>query len=372
MAKLKLLFDAKWLFEGHVSGKEVVQNQLKYLIRQNEFELFVLLRKSDKERVFKYPLTGVKLIYIASRVNALSNSFLVDGIIRKNKIDIILFHNHIPYFNRNCFRVCFIHDVLFLDFPEFFSYKERLYFKLIVESIKRSDHVITISNSEKNRILKWKLKKSNEITVTHNGINDSFLTFRADKKERQRVKEKYDLPDRFVLYLGRLNFRKNIGGLIEAMKFVDVPLMIGGSPSHKMENITSIESNSEIRFLGFIDTEDLPYLYNLSTVFCFPSFAEGFGLPPIEAMATGTPTAVSNTTCFPEVCENASVFFDPKDSSSIAKAINDLLENDSLRDDRIQKGSERSKEFTWESSIERLTEQLKLKYNEFESFNNRI
>lgn len=357
--KKKLLIDGKWLFNGPVSGRYVVRSQIRELIRGNRFSLYLVIERGFRD---DFILEFGKELHIIelpkSIMHFFVNMFFVSLFTYKYKIDVVFTQNIAPLIS-SAKTVCFVHDVLYRDFPEYFTKSELYYFKLIDLSIRLSDRVVTISHHEVSRIVSNGLKQRDLVDCVYNGVEKIQINS-ANHEKLLEVKEKYLLPDLFVFYLGRINKRKNISNLIRSLVYLpkEICIVIGGKKDHLSEDLDSIclEYGFYDRtvFTGFIQSEDLQFVYQLADLFCFPSQAEGFGLPPLEAMAHGVPVVVSNKTCLPEVCGDAAVYFDPDKPKDIARAIMLIRNNRELRIKLIEKGLKRSSQFTWKKSASAL------------------
>ncbi len=187
-----------------------------------------------------------------------------------------------------------------------------------------------------------------------------------DNRLLAQVKKKYHLPDKFVLYVGDINWNKNLPGLAKACQKLKIPLVIVGKQAMEIDaldtahpelsHLVSLKpyfqnAKSPVLRLGFISDEELVAVYNLASVYCQPSFAEGFGLPVLEALACGTPVACSDTHSLPEIAEEAAVYFDPEKTDSITKALNNIITDSRLRSDLIAKGLLQAKKFSWEKTV---------------------
>ena len=174
-----------------------------------------------------------------------------------------------------------------------------------------------------------------------------------DPASIRRAKTVFKLPDEYLLFVGRLNLRKNIDNLLRAIPLLrnkTIPLVIVGADNWKKSNhlkiIRELKIEDRIVFTGAVFKE-LGLIYSMAKVFCFPSYAESFGLPPLEAMASGVPVVVSNTTSLPEVCGDAGSYANPNKPEEIALAIDNLLTNDQLYSSKRQLGLVQAKKFTW-------------------------
>jgi glycosyltransferase involved in cell wall biosynthesis len=173
------------------------------------------------------------------------------------------------------------------------------------------------------------------------------------------ISGKYNLPGKFILYFGTIEPRKNLVGLIKAYetlrdeyKVNDYKLVIAGSRGWLDKEIYAVAKKSpytrDIIFTGFVESSDKIYLYNLASLFVYPSFFEGFGFPPLEAMSSGVPVVCSNTSSFPEVAGEAALMIDPYNFSEIAWAMKEVLGDKNLRENLIQKGLAHAKKFSWD------------------------
>lgn len=260
-----------------------------------------------------------------------------------------------------------IHDLAFKLLPQTFKLQNKIYLNNIVPaSIKKANRIIAVSKNTKKDIIKQYKIPADKITVIYNGINNNYKVI--DRNDLiNKIKKKYNLPSEFILYLGTLEPRKNIKNLIKAYFLYkstsnnDIKLVIAGGKGWLYEDIFSLVEEKQLEedviFTGYVDEEDIVPLYNAATLFVYPSLYEGFGLPPLEAMACGTPVITSNVSSLPEVVGDAAIKVDPNNIKELFKVINKILGNESLQREMIQKGIERSKKFTWEKTA---TETIKV------------
>lgn len=363
---MRIGIDAKWFFNGPPSGIVVVRNILKHLVRLNhEDEFFIFLDKRDEDKPFPYISEKVHVKYVWADNNFLSNVLLIPLVTSKMKLDVFVFQNFAPLFT-NYKRLSFVFDVIFKSNPEFFTFIERLYFIPLRFLTSKSNRVCTISESEKRRMIIHKYAKDDEIDVIHLGVDDEFIPKEQHDRDLLRtVTEKYNLPETFILYVGRLNIRKNIFNLLRAIELLNnktVPLVIVGEYDWKMTSVETILDEIGIRdrvlFTGRMESKHIPAIFSLATVFTYPSFEEGFGLPPLEAMASGVPVIVSNSSSLPEICGEAAIYVDPHAPNSIAAAIDLLLEDTALYEAKRTLGLERAKGFNWRKSAECLMQSV--------------
>jgi len=251
-----------------------------------------------------------------------------------------------------------VHDFSFLVYPESHP-KERIeYFKKnFFKEVSKCSHIITGSNYTKKEIIENLQFQEDDITVIHHGVDHNlYKVYQADKL--QNTKEKFDLPNDFLLFVGSIEPRKNMITLLKAFNSLDkttqknYPLILVGFKGwENKEIIKEIEKSKYIRYLGYVKDIELPHIYNLATIFIYPSLYEGFGLPPLEAFACGTPVIVSDTTSMPEVCIDAALYINPTDKEDIKEKIEILVEDKNLQKDLVKKALKRAKDFTWEKAF---------------------
>ena len=230
---------------------------------------------------------------------------------------------------------------------------------------RRSRRILTVSEASKRDIIRFLNVPPEKIVVVYNAIDEPFRVTPSEEAIA-RVRERYQLDHRFVLYVGNIKPHKNLVRLIEAFDrlrkcgFDELTLLIIGDEISKLpalrRAVHSHKLHRHVRFLGYLPDDTLAILYRLAAVFVFPSLSEGFGLPPIEAMACGAPVVTSNVSSLPEVTGGAAVLVDPYDVESIADGIVRVLSNPALREELRVKGIARAREFSWERSVSRTRE----------------
>lgn len=263
----------------------------------------------------------------------------------------------------HCPKVVTIHDLIPYIMPETVGrgYLNK-FLKEMPFIINNSQGILTVSEYSKKDILKFFPIDESKIFVTHLAANKDFKPMDKEKC-KEIIKNKFNINNPFILYLGGFSDRKNVHSLIEAFSKVynqlnkDYRLVILGSYRDSSQKLIKLVEKfkmaSKIIFAGFVDQVDLPVFYNAADAFVYPSLYEGFGLPPLEAMNCGTPVITSNTTSIPEVVGDAGLLINPYDISSLTDSIGKLINNESLRNELSKKGLERSKEFTWRKTAKK-------------------
>jgi glycosyltransferase involved in cell wall biosynthesis len=266
-----------------------------------------------------------------------------------------------------CRSVVTIHDCIHLMFPQYLpSRLAYVYAKGSMWSASRkANKILTVSEASKRDILRFFNVAPEKVVVIHNAIDERFLS-PASPEQMDLVRQRYQLDHPFVLYVGNIKPHKNIERLIEAFARArghcpdNLKLIIIGDEISKYpalrQSVHKHKLDKHVRFLGFQPMETLGAFYRLARAFVFPSLYEGFGLPPLEAMACGAPVVTSNVSSLPEVAGGAALLVDPYDSDSIASGITAAVNDETLRADLIKKGKERARSFSWTQSVRRIHE----------------
>ncbi|MFQ6014991.1 MAG: glycosyltransferase family 4 protein [Anaerolineae bacterium] len=266
---------------------------------------------------------------------------------------------HCLAFVRPLFSLCpvviTIYDLSFLLFPASFKPANRLYLTYLTRySVKRAARLIAISASTKNDLAKLLQVPEQKVDVVHCGVDKTFRPI-EDQRQLAAFRSKRGLPEKVILFVGTIEPRKNVIGLIAAYSHLkeDFPhvLVIGGAKGWFYEEVFEVVERLGLRerviFPGYIPQSELPLWYNAAQLFVYPSLYEGFGLPVLEAMACGTPVITSSTSSLPEVVGQAGLTVDPLNSEEIGQAMRQMLGDNELWDQMRQRGLERAREFSW-------------------------
>lgn len=270
----------------------------------------------------------------------------------------VFFSNHVPPGAKGKI-VSIVHDMSMKAYPETMNWKTKYLLMLTLQkSCNRADRIVTVSEFSKAEIVKWLGLEPEKIVVMPNGVDFKKFNPHHAKDSIATVVQKYGIPQEYILYLGTLEPRKNIPRLVEAYaiaksKNPSLPkLVIAGRKGwlfdEIFERVRNLDLEDHVVFTGYVKDEDVPLVLAGAKFFIFPSVYEGFGMPPLEAMASGTPVAVANTASLPEVVGDAGIFFSPFDAEEMASVMNMLDNNGSLRQMLAQKGLNRASAFTWE------------------------
>jgi len=256
-----------------------------------------------------------------------------------------------------------LHDLIFLFHPETHKPMNRWFLTLMMPRFLRAaDAVIAVSECTKRDAIRFYGIPEEKITVIYEGVNPRFRP--ASPEAIRAVREKYGLPERFILYVGTIEPRKNLTTLLEAFHYLlgghDLRLVIVGKKGWLYEGffrcLRDLGLEDRLIFTGYVPDEDLPAIYSAADLFVFPSLYEGFGLPVLEAMACGTPVVCSNTSSLPEVAGDAALLVDPTDVRALARVMERVLTDETLRASLRVKGIERARRFSWEDAAQKTLE----------------
>jgi glycosyltransferase involved in cell wall biosynthesis len=355
---MKIGIDAKWYFEGPPSGQMVVRNLVNALIEcESIHEIILFLDEKYTDAPLDRNSGKVKKIYIWAKNNLISNLLCIPLASRKYELDVLIYQNFVSIFGRYK-KIAYIHDIIFLTHPEYYTLIERLYFFPMKYLTRRADHVITVSVSEKNRLIEYNYRSKGSVYVVYHGVDGRFKPHLLQPQDLlEKLRKRFHLPEKFILYVGRLNSRKNVPNLLRGFSNIrdkGIPLVLVGGYDWKSDDIESVIKKLSLKerlvFTGPVYGDDLGALYSLATLFCFPSFEESFGLPPLEAMASGVPVIVSSSSSLPEICADAGTYIDPNSPESITKSIDELLSNEELYNRKKELGILQAKKFQWKNS----------------------
>lgn len=280
--------------------------------------------------------------------------------------DITHFCNYVIPFGVRGKKVVTVHDLAFREYPDTVRGRTMLMLKRnLKRSLKRADAIVADSEFTKKEILKYYNVPVERLYVVPCGVDTKKFCPEADAEKLVSVKEKYGIAGEYFLYLGTLEPRKNLSGLIRAYKMfcesmkaqkAEMPQMViaggkGWMYEQIFQTVKELSLEDRVLFTGYVDEEEKPILMGGAMAFCFPSFYEGFGMPPIEAMACGTPVLTSNNTSLAEVTQDAALQVDPYDLGGMAQAMERLFKDEKLRGELREKGWERVKKYSWQNAV---------------------
>lgn len=280
------------------------------------------------------------------------------GSLSRESFDLYFEPNLVPLMVNARRKVATVHDFSLALHPDWHPHDRVEYFRQhFWQNIKECDRIIVVSDFVREACVGEYGFPADKVVRIHNGY-DSEVFRRYKGGQLEGVRTKYRIPERFILFVGSIEPRKNLEGLLRA--YMQLPeglkaeyklLLVGFSGwqnAHIMSLINKLKDH--VSYIGYVPFADLGMIYNLASLFVYPSFYEGFGLPPLEAMACGCPTVTSNVSSLPEVCDDAAYYIDPHDIESIRHGICTVLQDGSLGEVLVSKGLRRAQEFSWVKS----------------------
>lgn len=296
---------------------------------------------------------------------------------KKNKVKIghldIFFSPNIGFssLSQKCKKILTVHDLSFELFPDCFSLKMRLWHKLLrpKKQCTKAEIIFVPSENTKRDIVDIYNISPEKIHVLHLGQSEVFALPKEYSSDHLRlIKEKYHLPEKYILFLGTLEPRKNIENVIEAFSLFqqefpipagEYTLVIAGTNGWKYKRIQkSIQKTKQVKHIGYVFEEDKPILYTSAALFVYPSFYEGFGLPVLEAMGSGVPVITSNRSSLPEITSGAAYLVDPHSVEEIKTGMERILFSEGVSHNFVQKGLVQAQKFDWNQTAQKFLDLL--------------
>ena len=359
---MRVAIDARKLHDFGIGT--YIRNLLRHLARRERDTDYVLLCQDADRPAVAALGPNFRPVREPSPNYSVREQLHVPWVLRRERPDVYHAPHYVLPLAIGCASVVTIHDCIHLRFPQYLPGRAAyLYARASMwRAATGSDRLITVSEASKRDILHYFDVPPDKIAVIYNAIDERFgLT--PSEEAISRVRQRYQLDHPFVLYVGNIKPHKNLVRLIKAFAavrtraFDELKLLIIGDEISKLpalrRAVHSHKLHKHVRFLGFLPDDMLAILYRLASVFVFPSLYEGFGLPPLEAMASGTPVVTSNVASLAEVAGDAAVLVDPYEVDSIADGMRRVLSDPALADDLRQRGLRRAAAFSWEQSVAR-------------------
>lgn len=372
---MRIGIDIRCLVDGKRTGvEEYTLGLLEHVFSMDQRNKYVLFinsfhePKSDLSMFDKHKNVSIKKFRIPNKLLNLCFWYFgwphVDKMI--GGVDIFFMPNiNFIGLSKETKLLLTIHDLSFEMYPEFFSVKRRLWHSLINprKLCRRADHIIAVSDSTRQDIISKYCVKPGKVTRIYNGVPDVFVSMDRNDKSLLEIKDKYHLPFSFILFLGTVEPRKNIIAVSRAFNELKklnnteisrCKLVIAGAKGWKTKEIFSelrgAEFTKDIIYTNRVSNEDKAAVYNLSSVFVYPSFFEGFGLPPLEAMKCGVPVISSNNSSLPEVVGEAGIMVDADKPDELFQALKSVMLDRQLAGTLSQRGPQRALLFSWRSA----------------------
>lgn len=366
---MKIGIDARMFKTGKTGIGTYIKNLTDNIFaidRNNEYLLFLL---EPEYSMYQIQFPNVKKVLVDSHWYSWKEQIFLPYQLYKEKVDLL----HFPHFNTPVMyrdkNILTIHDIT----PKFFpghkinSWVRRAGFDFaFTQSLAKADKIIAVSSRTKDDLVQHFGVESNKIKVIYEGVSADFQVIDKEILRSKNIGEKYGITKPFLLYVGVWRNHKNVVNLIRAFNLLiqkyklDLQLVIGGEEDPYYPEVRrtwqSLGLEKHIVTPGLIPQEELPYFYNLASVFVFPSFYEGFGLVGLEAMLCGTPVAASDRGSLPEVLGEAAIYFDPANPEGMAEIIKKVLEDKELKEKLITQGLQQVKKYSWRKCAEETLE----------------
>jgi glycosyltransferase involved in cell wall biosynthesis len=344
-----------------------IRNLVRQLARLDQTTEFVLFGRPEDQEFLGSLGPNFRAVPLTAGNYSIGEQFRIPLALRREGITLF----HAPHYVLPplvpCRSVVTIHDCIHLMFPQYLPNRLALSYARTSMAIaaRRATRIMTVSETSKRDIVRFFGTSPDKIDVIYNAYDKRFGS-EPTVEDVVRVRERYQLQDKFVLYVGNVKPHKNLERLLEAFHLVrqrglgHVKLVLIGDDISKYASLRRAvhryQLHKYVKFFGYVSEDTLAVMYRLAAVFVFPSLYEGFGLPPLEAMASGTPVVTSNVSSLPEVAGDAAVLVDPHSPQSIADGLHRVLTDEPFAQQLRTRGLARAGQFSWETSARRVRE----------------
>lgn len=366
---MRIGIEAQRIFRKKKHGMDVVAlemiKKLQILDKENEYYIFV---KPDDDECLK-ETENFKIIKLQGRSYPYWEQVCLPKAASKERVDLLHCTSNTAPIYSDIPLVLTLHDIIYLEQKSLVQKRGTLYQKfgnvyrkfVVPRIINKCKKIITVSDFERSRIVAHLSLDESKVITVYNGISEHFKPI-TDAQLLSSIARKYKLPEDYMFFLGNTDPKKNVLGTLKGyanylrQSSRKMPMVMLDYKKEALEKtlaeICEPQLTDNIILPGYVQNADLPAIYSLSKLFLYPSIRESFGIPPLEAMACGTPVLASNTSSIPEVTGNAAYLTNPFKPEEIAKGIEELINNKNLRKDLIDKGFIRASKFSWTSTAE--------------------
>lgn len=332
---------------------------IRALAAAENVELIVFAHPHGRRLIETMPLPGITWVEIPNRGTGIRLAWeqaALPGLARRLQLDLLHSMHYTRPARLPCTSVVTFHDLTFFLYPRLHTRVKRFYFPFMMRlSARKADAIIAVSESTRRDAIRILNIPAERVHTVHSGISPLFRRI-EDRAVLEDCRRRYHLPERFILYVGTVEPRKNLPLLIRAYATLlqeaqPPPLVIVGRNGWMYEEVyhlvEDLRLGEHIRFTGYLPGEDLPIVYNLAEIFVYPSWYEGFGFPPLEAMACGVPVITTAVSAMEESVGEAGLLTAPGDEAALTSAIRRLSDDPELRRSFSAKGRQRAAQFTW-------------------------
>lgn len=361
---MKIGYEAKRYFHNYTGLGNYSRSLIHALASYYPNNQYVLYNtKYNKEKKFALPNAAIERLpgtFLSKKFSAIWRQKLISNQIKEDKIEVFhglsgelplgLKKHKIP-------SVVSIHDLIFMRFPEYYRFFDKqIYFRKFKSSAERANLVIAISEQTKRDIVEFLKIPEEKIQVIYQGCAPHFKK-KYTAEFKLELRQKFNLPENFLLYVGTIEERKNLDNLIKGLPEIDLPLVVIGKKTAYFEQVNNsihhLGLQKKVIFPSYMNDEELAAVYQMASVFIYPSLFEGFGIPIIEALYSRTPVVTTNSGCFPEAGGPNSMYINPEKPDEIANGILQILQNEEKADLMKTKGYEYAQNFNDQSFAEK-------------------
>jgi glycosyltransferase involved in cell wall biosynthesis len=358
---MRIGIDATALPPQPVGAGYYIINLVRALSQLKTEHQFVVFAQRDRRALFEISeesrLEWVSVSDKNPAIRLIWEQVAFPGLVRRHRVDLLHSLHYTRPFKLPCKSVVTFHDMTFFLFPRLHRRAKGLFFPLAIRySAAAADAIIADSENTRQDAIRLLGVSPQRIFSVPLGVGERFHRI-TDPTVLAQVRKKYNLPEHFILYVGLVEPRKNLSLLVKSYKNlgdqgISHPLVIVGRLGWMYQSVLEEIENSglqnRVQFTGYIPIQDLPIVYNLADVFVYPSIYEGFGLPPLEAMACGTPVITTAVSSIPEHVGEAGILVPPDDIGAVSEAIKAVLSDKVLKKQLMKKGPKQASHFTWE------------------------
>ena len=365
---MRIGIDARLVYYSQAGIGQYILHLADGLARIDQENEYVLLQsRKDDTTILEQPNFRRVSLWTPSHHRLERYSLNVE--LMRLGLDVLHSPDFIPPHRPACKSVITVHDLAFLLYPHFLTKESARYYGHIDDAVRWTDHIIAVSESTKRDTVDHLGVPDDKITVVYEAANPIFRPVSQDEA-REQVRNRHGIDGRFILFVSTIEPRKNVPTLMRALWQLvecykeDVHLVLAGGKGWLYEDafaaVDELDLDSRVHFVGRVSSEDLLYLYNSAELLAHPAFYEGFGLPPLEAMACGLPVIVSNVSSLPEVVGDAGLLIDPHDVDELTVGMWRVLTDEELRREMIEKGLRQAARFSWDRAASETLEIYRL------------
>ncbi len=358
---MRIGIDARIVFYRQAGIANYVVHLIEALAQINRQDEFVLLQsRKDRLNITDQPNFVRRSLWTPSHHRFEQRTLPLE--VWPLRLDVLHSPDFIPPMRSPVPKLITVHDLAFIRFPRFLTEDSARYYGQIDDAVTYADHIVAVSESTKKDIVELLGVPAGKITVIYEAAHPIYRPIK-DPQALVPIRKKYELPENYVLFVSTIEPRKNLSTLLRAFRQLldeyaddNLVLVVVGAKGWLFENTFRVMDDlglqDNVRFLGRVPLHDLPHLYNGAVVHVHPSFYEGFGLTPLEAMACGTPTIVSNVSSLPEVVGDAGLIVDPTDVEGWVMAMWKVISRPDFRSELRTKGLKRATLFSWQNAAQ--------------------